>query len=341
MRSLIKKILILGLLPLLFLTGCKEDPVTTDVDEFSTLTQYVVQNQLDMNDLLVGWVTSAGGLNVDVNDYSVPDYYVIDLRSADAFNAGHIKDAHNTTLANVLDEAVNAGDKTILVVCYTGQTAARAVGALKLMGYNAKSLKWGMAGWNNEFAASWENNAKDIASPNWVEVGEPIANEEFSYPGFITGLTDGADILEARVRAALQQSGWAATNTEVLANPENFYIVNKWPRASWDAYGHIQGAHLLNTEIEVNGLKNLHPTQTNLIYCYTGQTSAITTMWLNVMGYNARSLKFGVNGIAHSKLVVGTAGDAHKKSWKGEGSGSVNNFGYYDSAGTYYGPTPQ
>ncbi len=341
MRNLMKKVLILGLLPVLFLTGCKEDPVTTDVDEFSTLTQYVVQNQLDMNDILVGWVTSAGGLNVNTADYSVPGYYVIDLRSTDDFNAGHIKDAHNTTLANVLEEAANANGQDILVVCYTGQTAARAVGALKLMGYPAKSLKWGMSGWHSAFAGKWENNAKDISSPNWVEVGNPATDQEFDYPGFITGLTDGAGILEARVRTALQQSGWGASSTEVLANPENFYIVNKWPIEAWDAYGHIDGAHRLNAEIEVSGLKYLSPTQTNLVYCYTGQTSAITTMWLNVMGYNTRSLLFGVNGIAHSKLVVGTAGDANKKSWKGEGSGSVNNFGYYDASGTYYPPSPQ
>ena len=338
MRSLIKYLLIFGLLPALMLTSCKEEATTPEVDEFSTLTQHLVQNGLDMNDLLVGWVTSAGGININTADYSVPDYYVIDLRSATDFDAGHIKDAHNTTLANVLEEAANANGKDILVVCYTGQTAARAVGALKLMGFKAKSLKWGMSGWHSTFAGKWENNAKDISSSNWLESGDPADNQEFTYPGFKTGETTGAAILETRVRTALQQSGWAAANDEVLANPENFYILNKWPIASWDAYGHLKGAHLLNSEIEVSGLKWLNPNQTNLIYCYTGQTSAITTLWLNVLGYNARSLKFGVNGIAYSKVLTGTAGDAHKKSWKGEGSGSVNNFGYYDSSGNYFPP---
>lgn len=342
MRSLIKKLLIFGLLPaLVLLTGCKEDPVSSDVDEFSTLTQYMVQNGLDMNDILSGWVSSAGGLNVDNTDYSLPDYYVIDLRSAADFDAGHIKDAHNTTLVNVLDEAAKANGKPILVTCYTGQTAARAVGALKLMGYDARSLKWGMAGWHENFAGPWNANAKDLDSPNWVTTGDPVPNEEHSYPGFITGETDGAAILEARVRAALQMSGWGVNNSDVLANPGNYYILNKWPLESWDAYGHIEGAHLLNSEIEVNGLKWIHPTQTNVVYCYTGQTSSITTLWLNVLGYNAQSLKFGANGIAHSKVLVGNAGSAHAKSWKGEGSGSVNNFGYYDSSGTYYPPVPQ
>ena len=73
-------------------------------------------------------------------------------------------------------------------------------------------------------------------------------------------------------------------------------------------------------------------------YCYTGQTSAITTAWLDVLGYNGRSLLFGANGIVYSKLLNGVAGSAPKKSWMGEGSGSEMNFGYYDSEGNLHLP---
>ena len=112
------------------------------------------------------------------------------------------------------------------------------------------------------------------------------------------------------------------------------------PIASWDAYGHINGAYRIDEELNINGLKYLDPSATIVTYCYTGQTSAITTAWLHALGYNnSKSLMFGVNGINHSDLVVGTAGSAHKKSWKGEGSGSENNFGYYDSDGNFFGPS--
>jgi len=331
MRSLIKYLFILGLLPTLLLTSCKEESTTPEVDELATLTQYMVQNDLDMNDLLSGWVTSAGGLNVDQTDYSVPGYYVIDIRSAESFAQGHIKDAHNTTLANVLIEAEKANGTPILVVCYTGQTSARATAALKLMGYQAKSLKWGMSGWHSDFAGSWENNAKDLNHANWVTTGEPIANQDYNLPTFKTGYTDGADILAARVEIMLNQSGWGINAVDVLDNPNNYFINNKWPIASWDAYGHITGARRINEEVRASDLKWLDPSKTVITYCYTGQTSSITTAWLNVLGYNAKSLKFGVNGISHSTLVTGTAGDAHKKSWRGESSGWKNDFGYWDN----------
>ncbi len=338
MRSLIKYLLIFGLFSTFLFTSCKEDAVEPTVDEFSTLAQYLVNNNLDMNDLLSGWVSAAGGLNVDANDYAVPDYYVIDLRAADDFDAGHIKDAHNTTLANVLLEAENANGKPILAVCYTGQTSARATAALKLMGYDAKSLKWGMSGWHGNFAGPWENNVADVSSPNWIKSGDPVANQEFSYPSFKTGFTNGADILKARVDLMLNQSGWSVNSADVLANPNNYFVNNKWPIEAWDAYGHVAGARRINEDVEVSGLKWLDPSQKILTYCYTGQTSSITAAWLNVLGYDALSMKFGVNSINHAELKVGTAGDAHKKSWKGEGSGSINNFGYYDNNGNFFGP---
>ena len=91
MRSLMKYLLILGLLPAFLLTSCKKDSTTPEVDEFSVLANYIDQNGLDMDAMQAGkngaskWVTSAGGLNVNQSDYSVPDYYIIDLRSANDF----------------------------------------------------------------------------------------------------------------------------------------------------------------------------------------------------------------------------------------------------------------
>ncbi|MBT8229107.1 MAG: rhodanese-like domain-containing protein, partial [Bacteroidia bacterium] len=174
--------------------------------------------------------------------------------------------------------------------------------------------------------------------PNWVTTGDPIPNVEFNPPAINTNMTEGSDILENRVRYILSLP-WTVSKTNVLDNPTDYFINNKWPLASWEEYGHIDGAYRIDEELNITGLKYLDPSADIVTYCYTGQTSAITTAWLQALGYdNAKSLTFGVNGIAHSALVDGTVGSAHKKSWKGEGSGSENNFGYYDGDGNFYGP---
>ena len=336
MKNLIRFLVIL-MVPALLLTSCKDDPVEPASSDYDTLTQYMIQNDLDLSSILNGWVKPATALEVDVTDYSVPGYYVLDIRGEEDFNAGHIKDAVNTSLVNILEAADGANGKPILVVCYTGQTAARATAALRLMGEEAYSMKWGMCGWHSDLNAKWEANATDFDSPNWLTEGDPVANAEFANPVFTTGETGGAAILEARVRKMLTES-WTVSKTDVLENPENYFVNNYWPIESWDEYGHIDGAYRVNEELGLAGLKYLDPGATIVTYCYTGQTSAIVTGWLDVLGYDGRSLMFGANGIVHSKLVASEVGGGHKKSWHGEGSASECNFGYYDADGNLYGP---
>jgi rhodanese-related sulfurtransferase len=95
---------------------------------------------MDIPDVLDAWITSAAAIEPDLDTY-----YVIDIRSAEDFAAGHIPGAVNSTLSDVLTAAGNSGGKPIIVACYSGQTAGHAVLALRLSGYsNAKVLKWGM-----------------------------------------------------------------------------------------------------------------------------------------------------------------------------------------------------
>ena len=41
-----------------------------------------------------------------------------------------------------------------------------------------------------------------------------------------------------------------------------------------------------------------------IVYCYTGQTSAYLAGYLRVIGYDARSLLYGTNGIIFDKMVA-------------------------------------
>lgn len=340
MRKLFYLLIVTALVPLL-LTSCRgdDDPDPATKTEYEVLNEYMQTSSMDLTDVLTGWVTSGGGLTVDAVDYSVADYYIMDFRGAADFATGHIKDANNVAFTDLLTAA--PADKTtkILAVCYTGQTAARATGLLRLAGYtNAKNLKWGMCGWHADFDAKWVANAGDFASPNWTTSGTPPAVAEFDDPSFTTGNTDGADILTARIQAAIALP-WTVTKTDVLATPSNYFINNKWPEASWTEYGHITGAYRIDENLGLAALNNLNPAETVVTYCYTGQTSSITTAWLHVLGFDsAQSLLYGANGIVHSALLTGTSHDAPAKSWHGAGSGSTMNFGYYDSNGTLHPP---
>jgi rhodanese-related sulfurtransferase len=316
------------LIPALVFTSCKDDTddtVTPDAAEFSTLTTYMAQNNLDLSNVLDGWVIPGDKLPVAVDgDYSIPGWYIMDIRNATDFEAGHIKGAVNVAFADVLDKAPDANGQPILVVCYSGQTAARAVGFLRIMGYNAKSLKWGMSAWNSDFD-KWSGKAGDLMDPNWITTGEPAPLQIFDYPSFTTEESNPMAILEARVRQAMTLD-WTVTNADVLGSPHQYFINNKWSLDSWNAFGHIEGAYRIDEDLNLANLDNLDPNNPMVTYCYTGQTSSITTAWLQVLGYEkARSLMFGANAIVHTALVNGSAA---AKSWMGENSGSDLNYGY-------------
>ena len=60
-------------------------------------------------------------------------------------------------------------------------------------------------------------------------------------------------------------------------------------------------APLINpTSGEEFAMTNLDPSKKIVTYCYTGQTSAVITAYLRVLGYEAYSLKFGLNKLYNS-----------------------------------------
>lgn len=300
MKKLMKYFFILALVPTLFLTSCKEDDDVTGVENpaFETLQTYLVASDMDLNQVIS--TTEHGKFATKTIDGK----YIIDIRSAEDFTAGHLDGAVNSTLGNILETAKGAGGKPILVVCYTGQTAARGVVALRLSGYpKAALLKWGMAGQGGESAASWTNKIGDAAlgHANWNNEA-PALPSTYNAPVLYTTATDGAEILKERVQAMLSNPDWKATNADVLANPENYQINNYFNEADWNGFGHIKGAYRLNPlTLNESQVFNLDPNQTIITYCYTGQTSSIITAYLHVLGYEkAKSLLFGMNGMQHS-----------------------------------------
>ncbi len=310
------KLLILAFfcVPVLFLSSCDrgddinpENPILQPA--FDVMTDYMLKNNLDLNNILSGpdgqvkFVTGAPAL-ADLDAF-LNKYSILDIRNLEAFNTSHIQGAKNVAFADILTEA-DAASEQILVVCYTGQTACYATSLLRLSGHsNAQALKWGMSGWNTETANSWYNNTGDEANGhgNWAANNAP-ANMTFDDPSFDIYSTDGADILRQRVEAVIAAGFKTAKGTDVLNSPENYFINNYFGDTDYGNFGHVKDAYRIKEELllEGNGYKGLDSDQNAKVitYCYTGQTSAVTTAWLQVLGYDAYSMTFGMNGVFHS-----------------------------------------
>jgi len=309
MEKFVKYFMFVLMVSAVVLAGCSKDdddnePTPTPTPAYEVLKNYMVANGLDVDVVIDGWITDAAAVNSKGTDA----FHIIDIRGEDAFNAGHIDGAIPASLGTVLDAAQGA-TKPILVVCFTGQTAGHAVIALRLSGYtDAKVLKWGMAGWNNEFIAPWANNTGDGAAGtgSWVAApGSITASTEFSSPVIETSFTEGADILAERVDYLLSNGFQGIDHDVVLANPGNYFINNYWALNDVNTYGNITGAYRIQPFTLAAGSDlNLDPSETVVTYCWTGQTSSMMTAYLTVLGFDAKSLKFGVNSMIYSDLTA-------------------------------------
>ncbi len=294
MKKLAFYFIALFLIPSLVFTGCKKDTEET-FDAQKELTTYLVAQNLDLNTIIGGFVMTAP----DNGDVSAK--YVIDIRTADEFAQGHIEGAHRVNVADILTEAAKA-TKPILVVCKTGQTATHATTLLRLSGYaDAQALKWGMSGWNSTLDV-WTPAIGSIAAghANWTSDAAPT-NLTYSSPKFTVSTTVPADILKERVAAILTEGFKTVTASDVLENPGNFFINNYFSEADYTAFGHIKGAYRINPLLISDGTMNyLDPAKAVVPYCYTGQTSAAISAYLRVIGYDAKSMMFGMNKLYNS-----------------------------------------
>ena len=235
MKKLFSYFLVVMLIPALVLTGCKDDGDDPEPKgNFTTLSTHMINSGYDLPALLDGWVIDpipiADGGIVDVdNDCTIPGWTVFDIRGEADFNAGHIKGSVNVALGDVVTKANELNDNTakILVVCYSGQTAGRAVMALRLSGFpNAKVSKFGFSAWSDDAAFDkWSSETGNIAvgDANWVSTASPSLPIN-GFPTWETTATDGAEILAEKVTAMLAVEGWGVKSDVVLGAPADYSI---------------------------------------------------------------------------------------------------------------------
>ncbi|MCD4793139.1 MAG: rhodanese-like domain-containing protein [Bacteroidales bacterium] len=303
MKKLSIYFIALFIIPAFVLTSCKDKaPIDTPDPAFTVLTDYLSANAMDLTDIMGQSGTSTffatkPPAEADLTAF-LAKYTILDIRKADDFATGHISGAKNIVFSDIITEG-NAASKQILVVCYTGQTACYATALLRLAGQSdTQALKWGMSGWHTDFAFKWDGGIGNIADGKLVTTA--TASLTFSDPELSETLTDGAALLDARIAAVVTDEFKGVGAGDVLDNPGNYFINNYFSEADYTAFGHIDGAYRINPlTLAGKEYNNLDPDTNGKVvtYCYTGQTSAVITAYLNVLGYDAYSLKFGMNGL--------------------------------------------
>ena len=314
-----KKINSLFLLSFLFLavffTSCSKDD-TPAINESEVLATYLESADSPLHKDFVNTDMPTIMPASDVKTLNeTGQVYIIDIRSATDFTAGHIKNAHNVAFADLLSHvkgiANMAAYTKIAIVCYTGQTAAYGASLLRLMGYDKVfSMKWGMSSWHADFAGKWNSTvANGNAFASQFTATATTKGPAGALPVLTTGKTTGQEILEARIAALLTEGFTPATvsNQVLFGNLASYYIVNYWPAAQYADPGHVPGAvqYTPKESIKLSAdLKTLPTDKPVAVYCYTGQTSAFLAAYLRLLGYDAKSVLFGTNAMIYDKMAA-------------------------------------
>jgi len=309
---MLKKLLIPFLILALFMTvGCdKDDPTEPEaVNEFNMVaekgdvyfTSYTTTSGAGVNTVI-----SAVFDNLTDGDTS-NDPFIIDYRAAADYADGHIINAVNISLGDLvskIDDGTVPSDKMILNVCYTGQTASCATAFLNLIGYEAQNLKFGMCAVDTSIAKAnkWLGQIAADEHAGDLVADVSTSTTTYDFPTLSTGEEDAVEIM----KDMLDPSGWKIAANDVWDNPDNYFIINYWSEAEYLDPGHIPGAIQFTpkNDFKVDQKLNLLPTdKTIVVYCYTGQTSAQVCAYLRMLGYDAKSLLYGVGGFAWTKLA--------------------------------------
>ncbi len=78
---------------------------------------------------------------------------IVDVRGAEEFSAGHLRDAKNIPLAELrqrIGELDKSKTRTVVLVCQTGARSASAARILEQAGFEAVSLDGGLADWQKQ-----------------------------------------------------------------------------------------------------------------------------------------------------------------------------------------------
>jgi len=219
------------------------------------------------------------------------------------YDLDHLENAVNATMATMLVE-VDGVTGPILMVCYTGQSASYAHMLLRLLGYEAYVLKWGMSGVAEEHDRWTANISNAYADDvNWVNDAAPEL-PTYDFPVLATGFDTGLDILATKVGDAIEAWPRMITAATVMTDPTIYNVVNYWGLTDYDHYGHIAGALQVTpyTLTVAENLSAFSPDVQNVIYCWTGQTGAAVAAYMTVVGYDIVDLKFGANAMIYDEL---------------------------------------
>lgn len=302
------------------------DVTEVGISEAKLLVEYLEKNGDPVNCKQNCTVTAR-----EVHDQLQGNQYILDLRSKNAYAASHIPGAVHMPMNKLFfhfEEAIKPMRyDRIVLACYTGQSAAYAASLLRMLGYqNVFSLKWGMASWNEQLAKKWTDHPR-VKEPLALSQKASESNGVYDLPEITTGEKWRKDILKSRVKKLLA-GGYSKVSVPADALHDisaGQVVVAYCPNQVYDR-GHVPGAiHFpLKESLARNAdLLKLPVDKEILVYSENGFESAYAVAFLQLLGYDAKTVQFGMNAFAANHIHGFNRNEVHQYALVDQGNQMV------------------
>lgn len=285
--------LFLLLLTMPLLSACGGG-TTTEVEE-----EVVVEEEVDefevVKDAVAAYIpnkagnTKAADLNIAIAEGNAP--YIVSIRSADDYAKGHVPGAVNMKFGelNSIPE-----DEEVLVYCYTGQSGSFAAAMLGMLDYDVQNLRHGMSDWTTDPDVYVSRFDPATAQGDYDTETTANSGGSYDYPELDnTTSNDEDDIIAAAAATVSPKYITAADLNMKIAEDADMTIVSVRSAEQY-AKGHVPGAINIGLADLTSNLNKIDPDEPVYVYCYTGHSAAQATALLQMLGYDASSLKFGM-----------------------------------------------
>ncbi len=271
------------------------------------------------------------------------DWLLIDIRSPEAYETGHINGAYNIPKDKVLDFLTKtkkaAAYPKVVFVCYSGQLASYVTGITRYAGFdNTYVMLYGMAGWNSRFSDILKKGFGDRYMDMIVKGTDkaetiPEHNEEIAIhkgidlsklpklpnklPSILISERAHQLLKQARPEFLLKDDEYfPELKKDINAYYSMFYI----PKPKYYA-AHVKGSVQFTPRKDLSLDARLTEIPTDkpvVIYCKTGHTGSNVAAYLDMLGYKAKNLMFGAGGFMYSLWK--------QKGWMGDINNVINDF---------------
>lgn len=331
MRGVWKKVIALLLAMLLLsavsvvLVGCGEEETETTATATATTAaissqdienrvQAVLASNPTSGDYAANAITGTALADKLADPATAATIYLLDIRSPEAYSAGYIEGSVNVPFKDWAapdNLETYPQDKKIVVICSTGGASAQVVAGLRMLGYDAAALKAGINGWTQtattQEAVDTINNASySVANTPANAAASAPAQEAFTAPDQETydGLAQKANELASDMPGSGDYANnvVSATDLNNMMQDGDIFILDIRAAADFESVGHIEGAvNVPYAALAVQENLDMLPMDKKIVVvCYTGNTAGQATMLLNLLGYDAAVLSYGMMSWNHA-----------------------------------------